>query len=113
MFAELSIIPIGRETHSSGALGRVQKIINESGIPYRLTPSGACLEGSWDEVMELAKKCHAEVRSFSTHVLTTVRVEDELGATDRLNENFATGKEAGGRVHVPAGAILKDGPRRA
>jgi uncharacterized protein (TIGR00106 family) len=90
MLAELSIIPLGRGTHLSGDLGRVLKIIDESGIRYRLTPSGTCIEGEWDEVMELVKKCHREARTFSTHVLTTVRIEDELGANDKLNENISS-----------------------
>jgi uncharacterized protein (TIGR00106 family) len=90
MLAELSIIPLGRGTHLSSDLGRVLKIIDESGIRYRLTPSGTCIEGEWDEVMELVKKCHREARTFSTHVLTTVRIEDELGANDKLNENISS-----------------------
>jgi uncharacterized protein (TIGR00106 family) len=88
MLAELSITMLGRGTHLSGDLGRILKIIDESGIRYRLTPSGTCIEGEWDEVMDLVKKCHREARSFCTYVLTTVRIEDESGANDKLNENI-------------------------
>jgi uncharacterized protein (TIGR00106 family) len=96
MLAELSIIPLGRGTHLSIDLGRILKIIDESGTRYRLTPSGTCLEGEWDEVMDLIKKCHHEARTFSTHVLTTVRIEDELGANDKLNENISSVEQAVG-----------------
>jgi uncharacterized protein (TIGR00106 family) len=96
MLAELSIIPLGRGTSLSGDLGRILKIIDESGIRYKLTPSGTCLEGEWDEVMDLVKKCHREARSFCTYVLTTVRIEDESGAADKLNENIASVERAVG-----------------
>ena len=96
MLAELNIIPLGRGTHLSGDLGRILKIVDESGIRYRLTPLGTCLEGEWDEVMDLVKKCHRETRSFCTHVLTTVRIEDELGANDKLNENISSVEQAVG-----------------
>jgi uncharacterized protein YqgV (UPF0045/DUF77 family) len=43
MLAELSIITLGRGTHLSVDLGVILKIIDESGIRYRLTPSGTCL----------------------------------------------------------------------
>jgi uncharacterized protein (TIGR00106 family) len=97
MLAELTIIPLGRGTHLSSDLGRVLKIIDESGIRYRLTPSGTCIEGDWDEVISLVKKCHHEARTFSDHVLTTVRIEDELGANNKLNENISSIEESMGR----------------
>jgi uncharacterized protein (TIGR00106 family) len=97
MLAELSMTLLGRGTSLSGDLGRILKIIDESGIRYKLTPSGTCLEGEWDEVMDLIKKCHREARSFCTYVLTTVRIEDESGANDKLNENIASVERAVGR----------------
>ena len=97
MLAELSITLLGRGTDLSGDLGRILKIIDESGIRYKLTPSGTCLEGGWDEVMDLVKRCHREARSFCTYVLTTVRIEDESGATDKLNENISLVERAVGR----------------
>jgi uncharacterized protein (TIGR00106 family) len=96
MLAELSITLLGRGTQLSGDLGRILKIIDESGIRYKLTPSGTCLEGEWDEVMDLVKRCHREARSFCTYVLTTVRIEDESGANDQLNENIASIERAVG-----------------
>jgi uncharacterized protein (TIGR00106 family) len=96
MLAELSITLLGRGTDLSGDLGRILKIIDESGIHYKLTPSGTCLEGEWDEVMDLVKKCHREARSFCTYVLTTVRIEDVSGAKDKLNENISSVERAVG-----------------
>lgn len=96
MLAELSITLLGRGTDLGGDLGRILKIIDESGIRYRLTPSGTCLEGEWDEVMNLVKKCHREARSFCTYVLTMVRIEDKSGANDNLNENIASIERAVG-----------------
>lgn len=98
MLVELSIVPLGRGTHLSADLGQILKIIDESGIRYRLTPSGTCIEGEWDEVMALVKRCHELARAGSTHVMTTVRIEDELGATDKLNENIASVERSAGRA---------------
>jgi uncharacterized protein (TIGR00106 family) len=97
MLAELTITPLGRGTHLSDDLGKILKIIDESGIRYRLTPSGTCLEGEWDEVMDVVKQCHREARSFCTYVLTTLRIDDESGANDKLNENVASVERAAGR----------------
>src|ERR671931_423199 len=97
MLAELSIIPLGRGTHLSQDLGQILKTIDESGIRYRLTPSGTCIEGEWDEMMTLIKRCHEQARTISEHVMTTVRIEDELGDDDKLNNNIGSVEREAGR----------------
>jgi uncharacterized protein (TIGR00106 family) len=97
MLVELSVTPLGHGTHLSKDVAEVLRIIDDSGLPYCLTPSGTCIEGGWDEVMELVKRCHHKARSLSNHVLTTLRMEDEEGATDKLNDNIAAVERAAGR----------------
>ena len=87
MLVELSIVPLGVGDHLSGPLADVLKIIDASGVSYKLTPAGTCREGGWDEVMELVKQCHDKVREQSGHVFTSIRIEDEEGASDKLDQN--------------------------
>ena len=97
MLVELSINPLGRGTHLSKDLAEILKIIDDSGLPYCLTASGTCIEGNWDEVLGLVKRCHQQARAASSHVMTTLRMEDEEGATDKLTENIAAVERAAGR----------------
>ncbi|MEW6128344.1 MAG: MTH1187 family thiamine-binding protein [Acidobacteriota bacterium] len=97
MLVELSVFPLGRDTHLSGELGKILKIVDESGLPYLLTPSGTCIEGNWDDVMMLIKRCHEEARSYSSHVMTSIRVEDEEGASNKLTENITSVERVAGR----------------
>ena len=55
------------------------------------------MEGEWDQVMAVAKRCHDKARSVSKHVLTTIRIEDEDGANDKLITNVASVERATGR----------------
>lgn len=97
MLVELSINPLGRGTHLSNDLGEILKLVDDSGISYALTPLGTCLEGEWDEVMALVKLCHEKARTMSSHVFTTIRVEDEEGASNKIHENIASVERAAGR----------------
>ncbi len=97
MLIALSIVPIGGNSTSSDELVEVLKIIDESGLPYQLTPSATCVEGDWDEVMPLVRRCHERVMEMSAHVVTTIKIEDERGATDKLNRNVASLEEKLGR----------------
>lgn len=97
MLVELSINPLGRGTHISKDLAEILRLIDDSGLPYCLTPSGTCIEGGWDEVMALIKRCHDRERSLSSHVMTTLRIEDEEGAVDKITDNVASVQRAIGR----------------
>ena len=98
MLIELSIVPLGRGLHLSQDLAEILKVIDDSGLPYCLTPSGTCIEGNWEEVMDLVQRCHAQGRSVSHHVLTTIRIEDDAGTSHKLTENIAGVERAAGRT---------------
>ena len=81
MLAELEILPIGTTTASlSARLAEVAKLIDTSGLDYRVGPMGTTVEGDWDRIMTLAKQCHQAMLSSSERVMTTIRIDDR---TDR------------------------------
>ena len=88
MLVQLNIVPLGGDTHLSDELAEVLRVVDRSGLPYQLTPSGTCIEGEWDEVMALVRECHQLVRRASRHVITSIHIEDEEGAQDKLTENI-------------------------
>jgi uncharacterized protein (TIGR00106 family) len=78
MLAELSILPLGSDdSHLSDELAEVLKLVDGFGLPHQLTPSGTCIEGEWNEVIELIHQCHNRVRAQSSHVVTLIKIEDE------------------------------------
>jgi len=97
MFVELSIVPWAAPCHWSDQLAEAPKLVDPSGLPYVLTPSGTCIDGEWDEVMTLVRRCHERVRRSSPHVLTSIRIEDEEGGRDQLTRNIASVEEKLGR----------------
>ena len=95
---EFSMSPFAKGESLSPYVARSLDIIDKSGLPYQLTPMGTIIEGEWDEVMALVRRCHEQARVGSTHVMTTLRIEDELGATDKLHENIASVERSAGRA---------------
>jgi uncharacterized protein YqgV (UPF0045/DUF77 family) len=63
------------------------KVIDASDLPYQLTPTGTCIEGDWEEVMDLVHRCHEQARRHSPHVITTVKIEDQEGIDNQLTAN--------------------------
>jgi uncharacterized protein YqgV (UPF0045/DUF77 family) len=96
MLVELSIDPLGQGTHLSRDLGFC-KSFDDSGNRYGLTSFGTRIEGEWDEVMPLIRRCHDKARSMSPHVFTMLRIEDEEGAVNKIEENVAAVERAAAR----------------
>ena len=89
MLVELTINSLGRGTHLTRDLAEILKLVDSSGLPYCLTPFGTCIEGDWDQVMELVKQCHLLAKKSSHHVMTSLQIEDEDRASNKLEENIA------------------------
>lgn len=86
MIAEFSVIPIGAGVSTSAEVAKVIKLIDESGIPYKVNPMGTVVEGEWDQVMDLIKKCHQVVFGGVERVLTNITIDDRKGYTDRITK---------------------------
>ena len=55
--------------------------------------------------MPLIKRCHDKARSMSSHVFTTLRIQDEEGAADKIEQNVAAVERAAARsLNVVRGA---------
>ncbi|MEK6598724.1 MAG: MTH1187 family thiamine-binding protein [Deltaproteobacteria bacterium] len=88
MLAEFSIVPIGVGESMGDQIARVLKIVDESGLPYKANPMGTVIEGNWDEVMTIIKKCHQEVVKISPRVLISISIDDRPGKPNRITEKL-------------------------
>ena len=77
MLAELELVPVGTRSASlSLLLAQVAKLIDQSGMDYRVGPMGTVVEGEWDPIIVLAKDCHLALLQSCDRVMTTIRIDD-------------------------------------
>ena len=86
MIAEFSIFHINECTPISRNVADIVKLVETSGLSYRLTTSTVCVEGEWEELLSLIRKCHEHVRAETSHVMTTISIEDEEGPLNKLED---------------------------
>ncbi len=86
MLVELTIVPIGVGSSIGDQLAVVLKIIDASGLSYKVNPMGTVIEGEWDEVMKLIKKCHRAVMYTGERTLTTITIDDRKGKPNRIEK---------------------------
>lgn len=88
VIAELNIMPLGRgatirknrTTGQAGKIGegiaRAVRIVEASGLPYKVHAMGTLIEGTLDAILEVVRRCHRDAARHSGRVITTLRLDD-------------------------------------
>ena len=97
MIVNVSMVPIGKGESLSGDVAKVIEIVEAGGLPYKLHPMGTIIEGEWDEVMSLIKRCQMKLRETSRRVYTTIVIDDREGAQNSITAKIASVEKALGR----------------
>lgn len=84
MLASFSIVPIGKGESLKKYIAEVVKLVQESGLEYRLGPMETTVEGESEAVWTLLKKCHERMRQLSNRVITHIAIDDREGAKNRI-----------------------------
>jgi uncharacterized protein (TIGR00106 family) len=84
MLAEFSVVPIGKGTSISDQIADVLRIVDGSGMPYKINPMGTVVEGDLDKVLSLIKECHEAVMKNSDRALTTITIDDRKDRENRI-----------------------------
>jgi uncharacterized protein (TIGR00106 family) len=59
-------------------------IIEKSGLPHKTHAMGTVVEGEWDALMSLVKKCHHALADKHRRVETRIVIDDRRDAKDRI-----------------------------
>jgi len=94
---EFSMSPLGKGESVSKYVSRSLDIIDQSGVPYRLTPMGTCLEGEWEEVMGIVQQCYERMRKDCPRVTCSIKIDAREGHSGRLESKISTVEEHLGR----------------
>ena len=87
---EFSMSPMDKGESVSDYVSRSLKIISESGVDYRLNPMGTVLEGEWDEVMGVVKKCYEKMRSDCMRITCSIKIDYRSEKKGRLDSKMAS-----------------------
>src|SRR5215210_2269647 len=92
MIVAFSISPTAAdETGSvSQAVAAAVRIVRESGLPNETNAMFTNVEGDWDDVMDLLKRCSEAAASRAPRVSMVVKIDHRPGADDMLHSKVAS-----------------------
>ncbi len=89
--------PLDQGESVSKYVARNLDLIDASGVPYQLGPMGTCLEGEWDEVFGVIRRCYEEMRRDCRRVTCSIKVDAREGEGGRITAKVDRLKQVVGR----------------
>ncbi|MDN3523806.1 MTH1187 family thiamine-binding protein [Halomonas sabkhae] len=88
---DICVVPIGVGVSVSPHVAACQEVIDEAGLDYRLHAYGTNVEGPWDEVMAVVKRCHEVVHDMGApRITTTMKISTRTDRVQHLDEKVAS-----------------------
>lgn len=99
MMADFRVVPIGTGSSSlSHQLAAVLDVVDRSGVDYKVNDMRTIVEGDWDTVMGLIKKCHDKMMENAERVTTIITIDDRKGKTVHIGDKVASIENALGKA---------------
>jgi uncharacterized protein (TIGR00106 family) len=98
MLAAFSITPLGAGDSVGAPVAEAVRLVRESGLPNETNAMFTNVEGDWDEVMALLKRCVEAVAADAPRVSVVVKLDYRPGTEGALQ-----GKVASIERHLAAG----------
>jgi len=87
---EFSMSPMGKGESVGKYVARSLDIIDRSGIAYRLNPMGTVIEGDWDRVFGVVKRCFETMKRDCNRISVSIKVDYRKGHRGRLSGKMAS-----------------------
>lgn len=84
MLTQFSVFPVGSKESLSKDVAKILDIVDKSGLSYRFTAMSTIVEGSWDDVMALIKKCRNAMRRSHRRIYVSITIDDRKKTGRRL-----------------------------
>ncbi|MBU1342475.1 MAG: MTH1187 family thiamine-binding protein, partial [Proteobacteria bacterium] len=91
---DLCVVPIGVGLSVSKYVAACHKIITQAKLESQLHAYGTNIEGDWDAVFDVVKKCHEKVHDMGApRITTTIKVGTRVDKEQTMADKIASVKE--------------------
>jgi uncharacterized protein (TIGR00106 family) len=87
---EFSIIPLGKGESVSEYVARSLRIVEQSGLDYRLNAMGTIIEGPLERVLDVMGQCVEAISADCDRVTCSAKLDYRRGQQGRLDAKVAS-----------------------
>jgi uncharacterized protein (TIGR00106 family) len=104
VLAAFSVTPIGASDSVGEAVAEAIAIVRASGLPNETNAMFTNLEGDWEQVMDVIRRCVEAVGQYAPRVSVVIKVDHRRGAdgalhgkVESIERRLAAGSDPSGR----------------
>lgn len=86
MIVEFSVTPIGTGVSVSKYVTKAVQIVRDSGLKYQVNAMGTVVEGPWDDVLAVIKKCNDELLRECERLSIAIKVDSRRGPAASMED---------------------------
>src|SRR4051812_15878082 len=90
---DFSMAPLGKGESVAPYVARCLEVVAQSGLDYRLHAMGTTLEGEWDEVFAVVRRCYEALRPDCARISCSIKVDYQQGPERRLESKVRAVQE--------------------
>ena len=89
VMVDFCVVPIGVGVSVSEYIVACERIIQDAGLNSQLHPYGTVIEGEWDVVMDVVKRCHVKVHDMGApRISTSMRVGTRIDRNQSMQDKL-------------------------
>jgi uncharacterized protein (TIGR00106 family) len=94
VMVDLCVVPIGVGVSVSEYVAACERLITDAGLESQLHPYGTVIEGDWDAVMAIVKRCHEVVHEMGApRVFTTLKLGTRTDREQSMGDKIKSVRE--------------------
>lgn len=109
MLGELRVTPVGSNADFAQMVAGVIRIVADSDLQYQVHAMGTTLEGDLNEILDVVRRCHEDVRKRSERILIEISIDDRGGAEGELVRSVNHVRDL--EISTPVERLTKSHPR--
>jgi uncharacterized protein (TIGR00106 family) len=87
VIVDLCVVPMGVGVSVSRYIAACEQVIQDAGLAHQLHAYGTNIEGEWEEVFAVVKRCHEVVHEMGApRISTTLRVGTRTDRTQSMDD---------------------------
>ena len=95
---EFSIFPLDKGGSVSPYVAKALEVVDSSGLDYHCHAMGTVLEGDYDQLMDVVKRCFENMASECDRIECSIKLDYRKGRRGRLKGKVASLEEKLGRT---------------
>ncbi len=94
VIVDFTVVPVGVGVSLSRYIAACEKVLAESGLTYELHANGTNVEGEWEDVFAVLRRCHETLHEMGVPRLhTDIKVGTRVDRPQRMAEKVKSVRE--------------------